>query len=463
MKILDLLQQAEGDKFALHERHLNHQLVRVLRTIGFDVHYTGARGPYLFDEAGNRYLDLLSGWGVFAIGRNHPKLVEVLTTVLHAELPNLVQLDVSTLAGLLAQRLVGLMPPGLDKVFFCNSGTEAVETAIKLARKATRRPKIVYVDHGFHGLTYGSLSINGDAYFRDGFGPLLADTVRIPFDDLPALEAALHDRDVAAFVVEPIVGHGVFLPSDDYLREAARLCRKHGTLFVADEVQTGLGRTGRFLAIEHWGVEPDVVCLAKALSGGFLPVGAVAMRKGVFDALFDRIDRAAVHGSTFAKNNLAMAAGLATLEVLEEEHLVENAARVGGAILEDLRPLVDRFEFLKEVRGKGLMIALEFGRPSSLSLRAAWKLLEAANEGLFCQMITIPLFTKHRILSQVAGHGLHAVKLLPPLVLGDEDRTWITSALTDVIAGCHQVPGSIWDLGKTLASRAIRLKSESSS
>jgi ornithine--oxo-acid transaminase len=458
MKILDLVAERLPEKYALHDRYLNGQIVRVLKTIGYDIAYTEARGPYLFDAAGNRYLDLLSGWGVFAIGRNHPVVVEVLSDVLRAGLPHLVQMDVTVLAGLLAERLVAKMPPGLEKMFFCNSGTESVEAAMKFARYATRRSKIVYVEKGYHGLTYGPLSINGMEEFRDGFGPLLPDCVRVPFDDLEALENALRGRDVAAFVVEPIVGHGVRIPHDEYLPGAAALCRKYGSLLVCDEVQTGLGRTGRFLAVEHWGVEPDMVCLAKALSGGFAPVGAVACRKRVFDAVYDRMDRAVVHGSTFSKNNLAMAAALATLEVIDSEKLVENAATLGAAIVEDLRPLVDRFEFLKEVRGKGMMIALEFGRPDSLRLRAAWKLLETANEGLFCQLVTVPLFTRHRILSQVAGHGMNIVKFLPPLVIGQEDREWITRACTEVITEAHQVGGAMWDLGKQLAGAAIRMK-----
>jgi ornithine--oxo-acid transaminase len=458
LKILDLIAERLPEKYALHEQYLNAQQVRVLKTIGFDVSYTEARGPHLFDAAGNRYLDLLSGWGVFALGRNHPTVVEALRDVLCAELPHLVQMDVTVLSGLLAERLLARMPGGLERMFFASSGSEAVEAAIKFARYSTRRAKIAYVENGFHGLTLGALSLNGDESYREGFGPLLPDTVRVPFDDLPALERALAGRDVAAFFVEPILGHGVVLPSDGYLPGVAELCRKYGTLFVADEIQTGLGRTGRFLAVEHWGVEPDMITMAKALSGGFVPVGAVACRKRVFDAVFDRMDRAVVHGSTFSKNNLAMAAGLATLEALDAGKLVENAALIGAQLLSDLRPLVARHEFLKDVRGKGLMIALEFGRPESLRLRAAWRLLEAANEGLFSQMITIPLFTRHRILSQVAANRMNVVKFLPPLVIDQEDRRWITRACEDVIAAAHEVGGAIWELGKQLAGAAIRMK-----
>lgn len=463
MKILDLIHERLPEKYALHDKYLNGQIVKVLKTIGYDIAYTEARGPYLFDAAGNRYLDLLSGWGVFAVGRNHPKVIEVLNDVLHGGLPHLVQMDVTVLAGLLAERLVAKMPAGLEKVFFCNSGAESVEAAIKFARYATKRSKILYVERGYHGLTYGPLSINGMEEFRTGFGPLLPDCVRIPFDDLPALENALRGKDVAAFIVEPIVGHGVHIPSDEYLPGAAALCKKYGTLLVADEVQTGLGRTGKFLAVEHWGVEPDMVCLAKALSGGFVPVGAVVCRKWVFDAVFDRMDRAVVHGSTYSKNNLAMAAGLATLEVIDEEKLVENSALVGQQIVDDLKPLVEKFEFLKDVRGKGMMIALEFGKPDSFKLKAAWKLLGAANESLFGQLITVPLFTKHRILSQIAGHAMHIVKFLPPLNIGQEDREWVVSACTDVISDTHQVGGAVWDLGKQLAGAAIRMKTGSNS
>jgi ornithine--oxo-acid transaminase len=456
--LLDLLRERTGENFALHDEYLNTQMVRVLQTIGFDRVYVRASGPYLWDDQGERYLDLLSGFGVYALGRNHPRVVQTLKEVLDAELPSLVQMDVSLLSGLLAERLLATTPGDLDKMFFCNSGAEAVEAAIKLARSATGRPVILYCNHAFHGLTMGALSLNGDEIFREGFGPLLPDCHRIPFDDLEALEEALSRYQVAAFIVEPIQGHGVNLPGDDYLREAARLCRKHGALFVADEVQTGLGRTGRLWAVEHWDVEPDMLLMAKALSGGFVPVGAVALRKDVFDRVFDTMVRAVVHGSTFSKGTLAMAAGLVTLEVIQEEGLVKNAAEMGEAILGDLRALVDRYEFLADVRGKGMMQALEFGPPTSLSLKAAWKLLERANPGLFCQMVTVPLFGRHRILTQTAGHGLNVVKLLPPLTVGEEDRRWIVEAFDQVIAETHKVPGSIWDLGKTLAGHALKAK-----
>ncbi len=458
VSITELLRDRGNDKFALHERHLNQQMVRVLRTIGYDRFYTRAQGPYLYDEADNRYLDLLSGFGVFALGRNHPTIKAALREVLELDLPDLVQMDVSLLAGILAEKLVQRTPAPLTRLFFCNSGAEAVEAAIKFARYTTGRSRILYCEHAFHGLTMGALSLNGEEIFRQGFGPLLPDCEAIPFNDLEALEQALRSRETAAFIVEPIQGKGVNLPDDDYLPEAARLCRKYGALFVADEIQTGLGRTGRLWAVEHWGVEPDMLLMAKALSGGFVPVGAVAMTAKIMDRVFNRMDRAVVHGSTFSKNNMAMAAGIATLEVLESENLIANAARQGEALLAELNRLVQRYEFFQQARGRGLMIALEFGKPDSLKLKTAWNLLETANKGLFSQMITIPLFKKHRILSQVAGHGMNVVKFLPPLVIGDDDRRWIVEAMDDVLADCHQVPGAIWDLGKTLAGHALKAR-----
>src|SRR3954451_8122526 len=455
LDVSGLFVERQAQRSSMHARHLNEQLVRVLKTIGYDVGFQKGQGQYLFDRDGARYLDLLSGFGVFAIGRNHPALREALKSVLDSDFPNLVQLDVSTLAGVVAERLLGHVPY-LDKVFFANSGAESGEAAIKFGRCAPARPGIVYSSPAFPGLSYGALSLTGDDNFRKGFGPLLPDCTSIPFNDLQALEKALSTRQVAAFVVEPIQGKGVNMPTDEFLPGAAALCRRYGTLFVADEIQTGIGRTGRFLACEHWNIEPDMVLLAKALSGGHVPIGAVLTRKHVFDRVFNQMDRAVVHGSTFAKNDLAMAAGIATLEVIKAENLIEKAAKRGAQLQMALTRLVPGYELLKEVRGKGLMLGVEFGPPKSLRLRASWNVLETANNGLFCHVTTVPLFKDHKILTQVAGHGSHTIKLLPPLTITDQDCNWIERAFDTVISDSHKVPGAIWSLGKTLVDNAIR-------
>jgi ornithine--oxo-acid transaminase len=385
----------------------------------------------LYDKHGKKYLDLLSGWGVFAIGRNHPTVREALNAVLYGELPNLVQMDVSVLIS--------------TRCFFA-TGTEAVEAAIKFARVATGRAGIVYCSHAFHGLTYGSLSLNGDQNFRAGYGPFLPECFEIAFNDLVALEQALTSRTVAAFIVEPIQGNGVIIPDDGYLQAALDLCRKYGTLFIADEIQTGLGRTGRFLASEHWGIEPDMVLLAKSLSGGYVPVGAVLTHKWVFA-------RAVVHGSTFSKNDLTMAAGLATLDVIESERLIDQSAQIGKRLLRSFDEMSHRYELIKSVRGKGLMIGVEFGPPRSARLRASWNALEIASSGLFRHLIVIPLFNDHQVLTQIAGHGNHTIKLLPPLTISDEDCCWIEQSFEAVLASAH-ITGAVWKLGKALVKKA---------
>src|ERR671937_2121948 len=329
---------------ALSDRHLNPQLGRIVRTLGLDRTWVRGEGAHLIDDRGERYLDLLNGYGVFAVGRNHPDVIAALRDVMEAQTANLPQLGVTVLTGVLGEQLLARAPASVDAMVPANSGAEAVEGAMKLARAATGRPRILHAEHAFHGLTLGALSLNGNAEFRDGFGPFVEGCTAVPFGDLDALERELARGDVAAFVVEPVQGKGVNLPPPGYLRGAQERCRAAGTLFVCDEVQTGLGRTGRFLALEHWGLQPDMVCVAKALSGGFVPVGGVLASRAVMDAVFDGMERGVRHGSTFGGHDLAAAAGVATLHVMDREGLVERAQRLGALLLELTTPLVDRYE-----------------------------------------------------------------------------------------------------------------------
>src|SRR5436190_7467634 len=325
----EILARRSGEALALHERNMNPQFVRVLQTIGFDRNWVSGSGAHLVDSEGERYLDLISGYGVFALGRNHPAVRAQLERLLAAETPNMPQLGTALLPGVLAEELLRRSPESVGAVLFTSSGTESVEAAMKLARAATGRPRILHWSGSFHGLTYGALSICGEPEFRDRFAPFLPGCEEVPFGDMAALEREVAQGDVAAFVFEPVIGHGVHIPAPDWLPRAQELCRRHGTLLVADEVQTGLGRTGSFLAVEHWGVEPDLVTLSKALSGGYVPVGAVLASRDVFDSVFDSMRHAVAHGSTFGPNDLASAAGLATLSVLDDEALVERSARLG--------------------------------------------------------------------------------------------------------------------------------------
>jgi len=459
LDIQQLIATRLGENYELHEQYVNPALVKVLRTIGFDKVYARAEGSYLYDKEGNQFLDFLGGYSAFNIGRNHPAVKKVIRDLLDLDMPNMVQMDCSLLSGLLAEKLVRLPPPHLNAVFFCNSGTEAIEGAIKFARCATGRTRIVHCDHSFHGLSCGSLSLNGNAEFREGFGELLPGTHGVPLNDLARLEKELSKKDVAAFVIEPIQGKGVHMPKDDYWPKAQELCRKYGALLACDEVQTGLGRTGKWFAFQHWDLEPDIVTIAKSLSGGLVPVGAILTRRAIYDKTFSRMDRCVVHSTTFGRNNLAMAAGLAALTVLEEEKLVENSARIGELMLQRLNELKKKHELIKEVRGKGLMIAIEFGEPSSLNLRLAWKAIHVMNKGLFAQMIVMPLMSKHRVLSQVAGHNMDVIKILPPLTIGEKEVDRFVTALDDVVTDCYKLPGPMWELGQNLLQAAMRSKS----
>jgi len=449
-----LLAERTGEGHKLQGRMLNPQLPRMLHAIGFDRTYTRAEGPYLYDTEGNDYLDFLAGFGVFGVGHNHPVVRSALHQVLDADLADMVQFDSPLLAGLLAEKLLA-RAPHLDRVYFGNSGTEAVEAAIKFARYATGRPRIVYCDHAFHGLTTGSLSVNGAAEFRDGFDPLLPDT-RIPLGDLEALEAELRKGGVAALLIEPIQGKGVHQPAPGFLRAAHDLLKDHGALLICDEVQTGVGRTGRFFAYEYEDVQPDIVTVAKALSGGFVPVGATLAKDWIFEKVYSSMDRVLVHDSTFGSNAMAMAAGLATMQVIEDEHLVENAERIGTLIRDQLLERIGQYEMLAEVRGRGLMVGFEFGKPRSLKLKAGWNTLQAARRGLFAQMVVVPLFQRHRILTQVSGDHIDVIKLLPPLTIGEAEVERFLTAFDDVMRDAHRGTGLMWDFGRTLVTQAVR-------
>jgi len=436
--------------------HVNHRFARVVALIGFDKVFTRAQGAWLWDQDGRRYLDLLSGFSVFNVGRNHPRVKAALMEWLQRDGASMVQMDCSPLAARLAEKLTQLTPGDLDTCFFTNSGAETTEVALKMARKATGRSRLLYSASGYHGLTLGALSVTDHEMWREGFGPLLPQCEAVPFDDLAALERELSKGDVAAFITEPIQGEsGVTIPSDDFLPEASRLCRKYRSLLIVDEIQTGFGRTGRWFACDHWRVEPDIMLVSKALSGGYVPVGVVVTKRAIFDRVFEDMAHAVVHTTTFGGNAMAMVAGLATLEVMEDEKVVENAALMGERLIRELRDLAAPFEMVKEVRGKGMMIGIEFGEPRSMALKAGWKLVHRAAGGLFGQMIAIPLMRDHGILTQVAGHNLDVHKLAPPLIIGPEEIDYFLAAYRKVLTDLHRFPGPIWDLGTTLLKNSI--------
>jgi len=446
-------EQAAARSDLQYQEHVNPQWVRLLDALQMNVRYQRCSGVELHAEDGRRFLDFLSGYCVHNTGHNHPGIVAALQRELGREGPAMLQSHVSDLAGELAQRLCSLGGGRLNKVFFCSSGSEGVEAAIKFARASTGRASLVYASGAFHGLTCGALSLMDDAFWWDGFGPLLPDTEAVPFGDLPALEAKLQSRKIAAFIVEPVQSEaGIRLPPPGYMEGAQAACRRYGTLFVLDEVQTGMFRTGRFLAAHHYGLQPDIVVLAKALSGGLIPCGAVLMSDRIYDSVYSSLKRAIVHTSTFSENNLAMRAGLATLDVLEREHLGKRAASMGDYLRGGLREALASYEMVDEIRGIGLLNGIAFQAPRKLRLRVPFEAFRNIHPAMFGQLVVMRLYRDHGILTQICGNNFMVLKAAPPLVVDEEQADEFVRAITAVVDLMH-TSTSFWTEALGLARR----------
>jgi ornithine--oxo-acid transaminase len=447
--------QAHAGAAGLYQHYVNPQWVRLLEILRMNVEYVRCRGAELETADGRTIVDFNSGYCVHNTGHNHPRLIAALKQELDAAGPAMLQNHVAELAGSLAARLCGLAGGRLAKVFFASSGSEGVEAVIKFARAHTGRAGILYAAGGFHGLTCGALSLMSDPFWREGFGPLLGDTAAVPFGDVDDLERKLATRSFAAFVLEPIQAEGgVILPPDGYLRNAQLLCRRYGTLFVLDEVQTGLYRTGRFLAAHHFGLDPDMVVLAKALSGGLVPSSAVLMSDSVYASVYSSLRRAIVHTSTYGENSLAMRAGLATLDVLDEERLGERAATAGAELRRKLADRLSGYDMVREIRGLGLLNGIEFGPPRSLRFRVMFETFNKIHPAIFGQILVMHLFRDHDILTQVCGNNFTVLKLAPPLIATDAQLDKLTAAVGNVVELMHR-SSSFWSEALGIAQRVI--------
>lgn len=437
--------------------HVNPQWVRLLDLLQMNVRYERCSGAELFTADGRRILDFLSGYCVHNTGHNHPYIIEALKDELDRSGPAMLQSHVPELAGELAERLCSLAGGRLTKAFFCSSGSEGVETAIKFTRAHTGRSGLLYADGAFHGLTCGALSLMGDPFWRDGFGPFLPGAESVPFGDLAALERRLATKQFAAYIVEPIQAEaGIRIPEAGYLRAAQELCRRYGSLFVLDEVQTGMYRTGRFLAAHHFGLDPDMVILAKALSGGLIPIGAVLMSDRIYDSVYDSLKRAIVHTSTFSENGLAMRAGVATLDVLEREDLGRRAAELGEHVRARLSEELSGFEMVKSIRGAGLLSGIEFAPPRALKVRMTFEAFRQIHAGLFGQIVVMRLFRDHGILTQICGNNFMVLKVAPPLVATESQIEEFVSAARAVVELIHS-SSVFWTEALGLARRAVNI------
>lgn len=440
-----------------YQDYVNPQWAALLNLLGMNVAYEKCEGCELFTSDGRRILDFLSGYCVHNVGHNHGAVVQALKDEIDRCGPVMLQSHVPELAGELARRLCALAGGGLEKVYFGSGGSEGVEAAIKFARATTGRAAILYANSSFHGLTNGALSLMNDAFWREGFGPLLQDTVGVPFGDIDALENALASGSYAAFIVEPIQAEGgIQVPDRTYLQRAEQACRRSGCLFVLDEVQTGMYRTGTFLAAHQFDVRPDMVVLAKALSGGLMPVSAVLMTNPIYQAVYSSLRRAIVHTSTFGENSLSMRAGLATLDVLQGENLGSRALHLGDEFRSRLRQRLAGFDMVREVRGMGLLSGIEFLPPSKLALRALYEAFHAIHPAMFGQIIVMRMFREKGILTQICGNNFMVLKAAPPLTVSEAELDEFVLAIADVVAMAQTSP-AFWTEALSMVRRAVNL------
>lgn len=457
IKITDLPHLSRAQVKENFRNYMNPGLYTYMGLLDFDKLYVRAEGVYAWDSEDKRYTDFLGGYGSLNLGHNHPRIIEALQQV--STMPNLIQASMNATASALAYNLAQITPGKLNNTFFCNSGAEAVEGAIKLARIATGRARIVSCGSGFHGKTMGSLSVTGREKYQKGFEPMLPACSTVTFCRLDELEEQLRPRDVAAFIVEPIQGEGgIIVPYEGYLKEVQDLCRSYGTLLVADEIQTGLGRTGTMFASEHEGIEPDILCLAKSLGGGIMPIGATITTQELWNKAYGGIEKCLLHTSTFGGNTWATAAGIATLEVLTEEELPARAAELGEYLMNGLRSLQQTYPIIREVRGRGLLVGIEFEQPAKGMLGKVAGAVNKLSAEYLGAMVAGVLLNKHQIIAAYTLNNPNVIRLEPALIITKEQIDAVLNALNDTFEKNTSLLGFGLASGKTLISSMFSKK-----
>jgi putrescine aminotransferase len=425
-----------------HREFINPNLVQLMGLLNFDTCFIRAEGVSLWDKEGYEYLDFLGGYGALNLGHNHPEILAAVDMV--KEAPNLLQAFPNPLAGALARDLALFTPGELQYSFFCNSGAEAVEGALKLARASTGRTKFISCEGAFHGKSFGALSVTGRKKYRKPFAPLLPEVSFVPYGEAEALEKALYQNDVAAFIVEPIQGEGgIIVPPFGYLKKIRDICNEHNVLLIVDEIQTGFGRTGTLFACEQAGIVPDILCLSKSFGGGVMPLAAYTATEHVWKKAYGSLEKAMLHTSTFGGNSRAAAAGIATLEIIFRDGLTIQAAEKGEYLIGKLQELRKKYPFLKEVRGRGLMVGLEFAQPEKgiINKLTGGTLEKLASEYLGA-MIAGELFNTYRIITAYTLNNPNVIRLEPPLIVSYEQLDTLLVALDAI---CAKNKG-FWDL-----------------
>ncbi|MCG0274735.1 MAG: aspartate aminotransferase family protein [Thermosediminibacteraceae bacterium] len=460
LKIDDVEKLSRADIKKLYSEYVNPGLASIMGLLNFDRVYIRAEGCYVWDEKGQKYLDFLGAYGALNLGHNPPEVLEALKKI--SQKPNLLQATINPYAAALAHNLSQVAPEGLKHSFFCNSGAEAVEGALKTARAATRKHRIISCNGSFHGKTFGALSATGRDKYKTPFLPLVPGFESIPYGDLESLEGKLKEGDVAAFIVEPIQGEaGIIVPPKGFLKGARELCTKYGALLIVDEIQTGFGRTGRMFACEEEGVTPDIMCVAKSLGGGVMPVGAFITTDEVWERAYSGMEKCLLHTSTFGGNTLACAAGIASINAIKEKKLPERAAELGDYFLGKLRVLKEKYGIIKEVRGRGLMIGIEFEPPvKGFINKITGGIINKFYEEFTGALVAGELLNKHRIITAYTLNNPNVIRMEPPLIVSKEDIDEVLNALEDIFSRYKGFMGMTLNAIKTAAGSMLSSKKE---
>jgi putrescine aminotransferase len=423
--------------------HLNPKFIESMNLLGYLRDFVTGDGVELVDARGHRYLDFLAGYGSIPLGHNHPAVAAAVTAAIDSHAPHFILMAPEALPAALAARLAALAPGELSMAFFMSSGSEAVDGALKLARAVTRRPRFVAARRGYHGATFGAMAVTGDPRLAV-FEPLGERTL-VPWGDAGAIEAALRTRDVAAVILEPIQAEGgINLPPAGYLAEVQRLCKRYGSLFILDEVQTGLGRTGTHFACEREAVIPDVMVLAKALSGGLVPISAYLTRPELWRKAYGTLATCELHCTTYRGGPLACAAALATLEVIEATGLVARAAQLGDHLGRRLRDVTAGHPLVREVRGRGLLWGIELATSK-----------DGIAGALIAQWLVVGLLERG-IVTQVTTLCPNVIRVEPSLIIEQAHLDRFAEAVRDVLAThASGTTASLVGVGKQLLNQRI--------
>ncbi|MDH7601375.1 MAG: aspartate aminotransferase family protein [Armatimonadota bacterium] len=421
MKARDI-EQLRDEVLEKYRRYVNPGIAALLSFSGLDIPEDRAEGCYIYDASGRKFLDCVGGYGAFSLGHLHPRVVEAVKRQLEKEALKS-HYFLSTELADACELLASILPGEINYSFFCNSGTEAVEGALKAARIHTRRPEFIGAINGFHGKTFGSLSVSGRDVYKKDFHPLLPETKRVPFGDADALAEAISER-TAAVILEVVQGEGgVIVAPDDYFPKVREICDRAGALLILDEVRTCLGRTGKMFASEHYGIIPDIVTMAKALGGGVMPVGAFSSREDVWNSLFG--SNPYLHSTTFGGNPLACAAAIAAIKTTIEEGLVERSARLGEKLLQNLHSLKSTHpDMIKDVRGKGLLAGIEFFEED-------------------VALLVIAGCGKRDLLLAYSLNNPRVIRIEPPLIIEDSELDRAVNIIEESIEETAQLVQSV--------------------